>query len=74
MGVSPLIRIGGVEVPLIIKVVNYPVLTDGASPPRGEDFLLLSGNLLYNPLRREFIAYVSCPQALRVVPTPHDEN
>ncbi|MFP3300571.1 MAG: hypothetical protein RXN92_05810 [Thermoplasmatales archaeon] len=54
--------------------VNYPAITDGVSTPRSEDFLLLSGNLLYNPLRREFIAYVSCPQALRAVPTPHEEN
>jgi len=54
--------------------VNYPALTDRVSTPRGEDFLLLSGNLLYNPLRREFIEYVSCPQALRAVPTPHEEN
>jgi len=29
--------------------VNYPALTDGASPPRDEDFLLLPGNLLYTP-------------------------
>jgi hypothetical protein len=25
------------------------------------------------PLRRECIAEVSCPQALRAVPTPHEE-
>jgi len=54
--------------------VNYPVLTDVVSTLHGEDFLLLTGNLLYNPLRREFISYVSCPQALRAVPTPHEEN
>ncbi|BCU68149.1 hypothetical protein HS7_15860 [Sulfolobales archaeon HS-7] len=33
-------------------VVNYPALTDRASPPRGEDFLLLPGNLLYTPLEK----------------------
>jgi hypothetical protein len=54
--------------------VNYPALTDGVSTPRGEDFLLLSGNLLYNPLRRGCKAEVPCPQALRAVPTPHEEN
>jgi len=34
---------------LLVALVNYPVLTNGASPPRGEDFLLLPGNLLYTP-------------------------
>jgi hypothetical protein len=53
-------------------IVNYPVLTNGASPPRDEDFLLLPGNLLYTPLKRECIAEVPCPQALRAVPTPHE--
>ena len=32
-----------------LKNVNYPALTDGASPPRDEDFLLLPGNILYTP-------------------------
>jgi hypothetical protein len=32
-----------------VGYVNYPALTDGASTPRGEDFLLLPGNLLYTP-------------------------
>jgi hypothetical protein len=31
------------------KYVNYPALTDGASPPRGEDSFILPGNLLYTP-------------------------
>ena len=34
---------------LLVALVNYPVLMDGASPPRGEDFPLLPGNLLYTP-------------------------
>jgi hypothetical protein len=34
------------------RYVNYPALTDGASPPRGEDFLLLPGNLLYTPFEK----------------------
>ena len=33
--------------------MNYPALTDGASPPRGEDFLLLPGNLLYTPSEKD---------------------
>jgi len=33
----------------VTKTVNYPALTDGASSPRDEDFLLLPGNLLYTP-------------------------
>jgi len=31
------------------SAVNYPALSDGASSPRGENFLFLPGNLLYTP-------------------------
>jgi hypothetical protein len=33
-------------------MVNYRALTEGASPPCGEDFLLLPGNLLYTPFKK----------------------
>jgi hypothetical protein len=56
---------------VLLLIVNYPALSDGASSPRGENFLLLPGNLLYTPLKRECIAEVPCPQALGAVPTPH---
>ena len=36
-----------------LSLVNYPALTDGASPPRGEDFLLLrETSIPLHPQRR----------------------
>jgi len=52
--------------------VNYPALMKGASSPHGENFLLLQETYYTRLQGRGCIAEVSCPQALRAVPTPHE--
>jgi len=51
-------------------IVNYPVLTNGASPPRDEDSFILPGNLLYTPSEKGMYSRGSLSTGSKGSPDP----